>query len=371
MAPSFEVLYYPDFEPSELWLRRYLLVYDKVWSVIPKDAQHELSIATKEHADAIPNSFGTLSPMDRDKSLGKVSLDRLDKVFEQIQNGKTRAGKKNEIVLTMNTRNFDIEVSGSYSFLHYDKFNRQVYELLKKHKLFSQDASKLYQSIGGSEEFLAVDPSAANIIMSNLADNIARRKGLNTITDQNIAFMVTSLNSLDGPLLHVDSRDWLISSVVKFEIPSDIQSVRLKEYKILRESYADMRYAFHDAVANLTNVYRLDRIDDLELLRDKVKNVLADLDKEVRSYKKTRLGKKILQWTPFSIGNLFALTGMVGGLIGNKLVSATGTGASIACRLIDRALSVKEVDGRKEKLVRMLAGIQKDIIKNADVRKLI
>jgi hypothetical protein len=347
------------------------MVYDKVWTVIPKDIRHELSRETQEHAEAIPNSFGTLSPVDSDKSLGKVSLDRLDKAFEQIKERKTRAGKKNEIVLTINKRNFDISID-DYSFLHYDKFNREVYALLKKHNLCSSDVSSIYRIIGGSKDFLPVDSVATNIIMSNLADNMARRKGLNTITDQNIAFLVTSLNSLEGRSpLHLDSRDWLISSVIKFEIPSDIQFMSLNNYKILRKSYADMRFAFHNAIASLNSVFRLDRIDDMELLRDKVNVVMADLDKEIIDYKKTGFGKKVLRWITFSVGNLFALGGIAAGLTGNRILSATGASAAVGFRFIDRAIEIRNIEGDKGKLVRMLAGIQKDIIKDSDVRKLI
>jgi hypothetical protein len=370
--PLFEVLYYPHFEPSELWLRRFLLIYDKVWSVIPKDAHHVLSRGIKEHIDVIPDSFGTLSPIDRDKSADRLSLSRLDKAFEQIRCGKTYAKKQDQIILTINKHNFDIGIGGSYSLLHYDKFNRQVYELLKKHNLCSEDASSFFQSIGGSKDFIAMDPSAANIIMSNLADNIARRKALNTITDQNIAFMVTTLNSLDHPIpLHIDARDWLVSSIIKFEIPADIQYMNLREYKELRDSYAEIKIAFHTVVSNISSLYRLDKIDDLQTMRDMVKDILADLNKEVRTYKQTRYGRTFVRWVPFSVGNLIALAGMAVGIItGDNMVSTTSAGASILFRFIDKALSPKGERDR-EKLVRMLSGVKKDIINSTDVKRLI
>lgn len=372
MAPLFEVLYYPNFEPSELWLRRYLMVYDKVWSVIPKDARHNLSKETQIIMEAIPNSFDSLSPLDVDKSPDGFSLDRLDKAFAQIQSKKTTSDEKRKIVLRINLRNLHTDILGSYSFLHSDKFNRRVQELLEKHNLYNADATEIYESLGGSGNFLAIDPEAANIIMSNLADNIARRKGFNTITDQNIPFLVTSLNSLNvrSPL-KIDSRDWLISSLVRFEIPAEIELLSLKDYKTLRNSYAEMRFAFHAAVTKLNSIYRLDRIDDLELLRDKVKAILSDLDKEIKSYKETGFGKKIIKWVPFTIGNLFTLGGAASGLSGEKMLSAACKGASVVFKTIDKAISSKDKEGEKEQLVRMLSGIQKELIKTTDVKKLI
>jgi hypothetical protein len=133
-----------------------------------------------------------------------------------------------------------------------------------------------------------------------------------------------------------------------------------------------MRFAFHDAIARLNSLHRLDRIDDLELLRDRIKIVLSELDKDVKNYKRTRFGKRIIQWLPFSVGNIFVLGGIATGLItDNKLISATSAGIGVAFRFIDKAISPKEPDGNKDKLVRMLAGIRKDIIKSADVKNLI
>ena len=66
MAPLFEVLYYPYFEPSELWLRRYLMVYDKVLTVVPRDMQFNPSKGLSEIVSRIDNSFSTISPTARD-----------------------------------------------------------------------------------------------------------------------------------------------------------------------------------------------------------------------------------------------------------------------------------------------------------------
>jgi hypothetical protein len=58
------VLYHPHFEPSLAWLRTSLLVYDNVWSIVPREANYTPSEIIRRHLESF-QIHSLLSPPSR------------------------------------------------------------------------------------------------------------------------------------------------------------------------------------------------------------------------------------------------------------------------------------------------------------------
>ncbi len=79
--PKFEALYYPSFEPSERWLLRYLLVFDRISTIVPETVDYKFSRGFDAIRKLLPDAFDTVSPTADDKNYAysDFNFKRMDK----------------------------------------------------------------------------------------------------------------------------------------------------------------------------------------------------------------------------------------------------------------------------------------------------
>ena len=188
---KFDALYYPDMEPPRGWLRSFSLFFDTIRSVVPEDIGERLSPEIREFAAAIPDAYETVTP-ESVKHTRKDNLNRIEKAFERISGRRKRTKKGG--------REFTIEIDDEGSlrfidhvFLHDDKISPRIRKLLRKHELILDwDLTDLV----GLQNYSVVNERASNIILSDIANRLARRKGWSSVTDQDLEFSVIALEGV-------------------------------------------------------------------------------------------------------------------------------------------------------------------------------
>ena len=199
--PNYDVLYYPSFEPSEIFLRRYLLFFDRISTIIPNEVHY---IPESQIFQSYPDLFHGEPPNKEDVDLDDYNYQLLGKAFRRIRKLiLTRPPKRNIIV---------VNSEGTFQFsdtslMHNRKISEKVFYLLKKYKL-------IYPKPINGKDFYLVDERACNIILSLIADRMGTRKTWNTITNMPLDFTVSSLNTFQYQSLH-KSRNFLIQSIVE------------------------------------------------------------------------------------------------------------------------------------------------------------
>jgi hypothetical protein len=138
--PRFQVLYYPTFEPPELWLRGFLLFFDEINTVVPSDAGFTLSDNASRLIELMPEAFKTISPNKRDIEIDKSNLVRLRKAFSQIARNTPR-GSRNSISFEFGPEG-SVRIEG-HVFLHYSKTSQEVRDLLREFDLIKPELAGL------------------------------------------------------------------------------------------------------------------------------------------------------------------------------------------------------------------------------------
>ena len=358
---KFDALYYPDMEPPQGWLRSFSLFFDTIRSVVPEDIGERLSPEIREFAAAIPDAYETVTP-ESVKHTRRDDLSRIEKAFERISGRRKRTKK--------GAREFTIEIDdeGSlrfidYVFLHDDKISPRVRRLLRKHELILDwDTNSM-----GLQNYSVVNERASNIILSDIANRLARRKGWSSVTDQELEFSVIALEGVRESA-DAATAEALAAAIISMEIPEEIQSIELKKYKEFRDAYADVRQPFQELVVKLNQVYKLGGITSREDLRDRVKDACSDFDSEVHKFRTTRLSQKFTRWIPVGIGSLATL---VGAALPVPMVAIPSAFLSVIFQVIDKKTSFgpSTADGRD--VYQMIAGMRRDILKAAQVRRLL
>ena len=369
---KFEVLYYPNFEPSKKWIRSHLLFFDTVCSIIPEDPDLELSESILELKDEIPDSFKPIAPRNSDIKIDKLNIGILRNAFEEISNSKQNAfeeisNSKHNVMLDKVVINYSsdkISIPGR-TFLHDDKLSHNVYDLLNDFNLIEKQSQEICNSIGANN-FHLIDKRASNLIVSLVADNIAHSYGFNTITDQSLSFTVNCLNSFDYNALG-DSRSLLSYSLTNCVIPQNIENLSIEEYVMIREKYENIREPFQEAIVNLNTLYRLENINDFSFLKEKIDEITQDFNSEIEKLKKSGIMSKIKQASSIGIGGLST----VGSATGNVEVPLIISVGSLIMQGFNLSRSNFMPQPSKTPVQRMLGNLQKDILEKSQIEALI
>lgn len=220
----------------------------------------------------------------------------------------------------------------------------------------------------GQGDFLAVDEGASHLILSAIAENIARRTGFDTVTDKPIPFALSALNGLgitaDGA---TNAEGALLSSLATVLIPLGIGNLEPDKYRLLRESYAGIRGAFKELTAELARINRLERIDDRQTLKEQVEAATGEFVKQYQTFRSTRYARGFKSWAPLYVGGLLS----VASALVAPHVAAGIAGASLGIQIIQKKLESPSGQPSRERIFTMLATLQKDIVKRSGVKQLI
>lgn len=367
--PNFEVLYYPNLEPSKKWIRSYLLFFDTVCSIIPRDDGINLSESTWELLDEIPNSFRPISPSKSDIRIKPANFGRLRKAFEQINN--TEGNTINDRV----TIDYSFDTMNYYgaTLLHNDKISGSIFRLLEEYHFIHRNSQEICDSIGANN-FYVVNKTAADLIVSLIADKIASSQGFNTITDQSLSFTINSLNFFnprsDSRSLNLigDSRSLLSYSLTNCVVPQNIENLSIEDYVQIHDKYKEIHELFQGVISDLNNQHKLEYITDRFTLETKVNEITQEFNSEIEELKKSSMMSKIKKWCPIGIGGLSVISAYYTNNIELMLTAAVG---SLIMDIIDMPKSNTLPEPNRKPIQRMIGNFQKDIVNKSQIEALI
>lgn len=359
---EFEALYDPGFEPDPKWLRSFLLFFDKIRSIVPKDVDFKLSKEILELLDLIPDAFETISPTEEDISVEELNLNTMRAAFKIIGEEEERVERKR---VKIQIDGGKISIPG-YARLHGKKISYEVSSLLREFGLIRTELTDLAADIVKEEGFYVVNENASSLILSNVADRIGSRNGWNTITDREMDFAVNVLNSFQYKSVE-DPESMLISSVISCEIPQEIQHLNPREYKEIYDSYSDIREPFHHVIRERSSLHQLGKIESRDVLEDRVREITDEFSLEVEKIRKSNFGRRIARWIPISVGTIANI--VIGIFSGNMLLSIAGSVTS--SMQVIQEITRKDPQTDKEKIQRMLGEMRKDILKKAKIKEIL
>ncbi len=361
-----ELLYYPRFEPPLGFLKTHLLFSEKIHSIIPKNIKPKFSDKAQEFFELMPDTFDSIPPIYDDKVLNNVNLKRIRFFFDKFSKP---VKYPKDIKLTIgDLQNADAVFGNTtfsgYSPLYNQKLNPEIRELLDEYNLIDYDITDIAMDLE-SGDYCMVEENASNLVVSHIADKMGNRTGLSTITNNQTDYTVSTLNSLEA-IKKVDATEGLLSSlIINMQIPSEIHNISNQKYRNIRNAYSDIREPFRELITDLNNIYRLNSILDEKSLLEKIETIVKKFNLESEKFNKTRFIRQIKDWTIFGIGSL----GVLGACLAeNQNAKVALAMLSITVTGINQFCNYYESD--KEKIHRLISGMQGDIIDASKVRSI-
>ncbi len=311
--------------------------------------------------DSIPGCLSEISPEKSDIAIELNNELRLAKAFAYL--GRSYKPRRKRIITA------DISTDGSVSFpghvfLHKTKASPAIQEELQRNGLMIREFEDLFD-----RRLIVVNKAASDLILSGIAENISRRTGLDAITEKPMPFVLTSVNNLGVRRTPISggAEGAVLASLTSILIPAEVGTLKVKDYRDLRNSYAPIREAFKELTADLARINRLDRIQDPKLLRDEVEETAREFVKEYQTFRKSRYARHIREWAPLYVAGLF---GMIGTVVAPPVAFGIA-GASMVIQLIQKGFKDPAAHRGRHRIFNMVAGLRKDIIRRSGIKAII
>lgn len=360
--PLNKILYYPDFEPSKKWFRSHLLFYDTIHSVVPEELNYKPSDQISDITERLPKSFEPIAPQNSDKKLNRFNIKVFDSAFSRIEKNPKKF--PNEFKIEIHPDN--LEISGNAVFFHDRKMSEEMYDLLERHHLLNLD-SREFQGFGGIDlkNYSVVNRYAADLILSHIADKMATRYHISTITGNPFAYSVNTLNSLP-PLRESQKRGQLTSIIIRCIIPEKIEELSANQFLQVREEYSDIRETIHVISKNLAELHNLKEIQDHQTLQNEIEYISSDFTKQIATLKKSLSPTIMKKFVPI----FFGTTGIVCSDCFGEPIRTGGRLASIALsQIMSDQISIPEPE--LVQFQRRISSLQHEINWQSDMRRLL
>lgn len=351
---DYRVLYYPNFVPDALWLRRVLLLTDGVYRIVPDDVSPEDSEDVLRLQDAIPSCPESLAPTTNDVSVAHGEEPRLTQFFEALASDRRKRSGDLTVEISSGGR---VSIPG-HVFVHDAKLSAFIVGELTRNGLLIEDLGRGF----AGDRFVVIQEDASELILSGVATRMARRLGIDTITDKQLPFALNALRTV--PMSPTDAEGALLSAIARVSLPEAVADLKIEDYIDLRDAYSGIREGFKVLTSELAAVNRLAKLDDGVRLLERVEGVANDFQREFLEFQESKYARAFRSWTPFVVGAALAIpASLVSPEIG-VLMAAGGVGI----QAIEKC-SKTHVQG-PEKVFNMLSDLRDDLIERSRVAHL-
>jgi hypothetical protein len=338
------------------WLRSSLLVYDNVWSIVPLEAGYVPSDDVKRHLEKLPDTFAPLAPEPLDIVHEYFVLKILGGAFQRIAARCKAEREERPIRLQADDSGGEVLEIPGITKLHDGKVAYTVFQMLEEFGLIYGQADN---------GFSYVNEQAAYLIVSFLAQRMATRLPMRTITDIDSSFYLSAACNVLEAGDPVDSRGVLASSILRFHIPEDIGTLSVSDFVEIRKRYEEVREVFPLYLRDLGELIQVDDVSDVSELKARIESLVARIDRDMRRIKRSRIGQSIRRWIPIGIGSAVTLGAAF--LPDAPSVKYVTGAVTVALHILTEALHTSPIPGRLEGTQSLLLSAKEDIINAQDM----
>lgn len=294
----YSLVSYPRFQPDPVWLRQILLLADHIYRIVPKqitvrDTVELLEI--QQHCGAPVKTYSTnlnLNPTPSELAMLNFALNQ--PCFKRI-------AKKGELSYPIGDKGRVSEPS-EWENLHMAKIPTDVLRELERRNMIAESPRQ--------QPWYLVPKGVGSLVVGMLANRIARQYGHDAVTDEPFPFAINTMSNTryTDP---APQRGEVLMAIARAAIPGNIDTLPIKKYAQLRNSYADVRIQFASLVEQLRETHRLDNMTDAIQIRNKLAEISKDIRKDMKQYRKTRFAKRFRTWVPLSVGAIISAAFLV------------------------------------------------------------
>ena len=357
---AFRTLYYPSWDPPVKWLRSMLLYLDGIEVILPMDVEPHYHRDNDAVFELIPHVFTAIRSAKYELGLDDAKRTLLGNCFAVIADETETVDSDIEITIHEDG-NWSLD---GYSFLHRSKTDDYVQMLLAKHGLVDETRTKYGIESGLADSFQAVNADASCLILSLLAESIAKERRLSTLTDRPMDYILNTLEAAN-PVARSEAAMQLASSILIVEVPEKIETLSAKNYVELRERYGELREPFHRAMLNLCDDHSLAELRTPAQFQEAVREATRDFCVKSEQVRRGMWAKDIKSWSPVALCVLSGICALTG-----NVAAAIGTGISVMLNVY-QGLQPSPYTTNAARSQRLLGELKRELSHPALLRKIV
>jgi hypothetical protein len=319
---------------------------------------------TQRMLEWMPGALSTISLTENDKYLDSINLGRMEQAFALIQN-QARGSLVKPLVFQFEADR--VSVPGGV-WLSKSKITDEILKLLVKYKLANMDLFAHGNPFNSGDTF-PVQEEASNLIVSYVADRVAARTGLDTITDVEIPYTVHSLDALGASTasIHREGEGLLAAAVANLEVPDGIERLEAHDYQELHQSFQEIREPFHALIDALSRRFKLDRQQSSAALEIRIQQALNEYRKQMTNYRKHATTRSVNKWVPICFQGFLSL------LIpfSSPEAQLIEAGGIFTIEVMKNVSAAQETNIEHEDAFRMLCQLKKSITQRSAISQLV
>lgn len=349
---TFNALYYPTWNPPVDFFRAALLFFDRFEVIIPEDVPANYSEANARVVELIPDAFVERRERQYEIDLSEKGWRRFERALDLLVEEHPPTNKVDFLI----GPGAEFRIEG-YVFTHDAKMNDRIRTLLEERRLLRTELDDYVGALSPSMKgFRVVDERASCLLLSLLADSIARRNRLRTITDEPVGYALNSMNSHDATW-QSEVEAHLATAIITSEVPDTIGVLATEQFVDLRNRFEDLRTIFQRAVRDLCNDNMLYTLTDSRSLTESVNEITREYGEGVQRFRSSSFCAGLGSWAPLSVGVL----GSALGLAGDLRLGILGAGLGVAVQLYEKFKAVKYEDSIQGSQ-RLISGLRRDLL---------
>jgi hypothetical protein len=309
--------------------------------------------------EKLPETFATVPPDPVDIASEYFVLRALRKAFRRIAaEPKEVAQGSRRITYNPDAWGSDediLEIAG-IAKIHAAKLAGSVHQML-------EDYGLIY---GRTDDgFSYTDERAAYLIISFLANRMATRLPMRTITDVDSSFLLSAGCNMIDAGDPVNSRGVLASSVLQFHIPENIGDLSDLQFVEIRKRYEDLREVFPLYLQDLGELIQVDEISELPELKTRIESLVQQIGEGMARIRRSRIRDLVRRWLPVGIGSAVTLgSAFVPDTPSLKYVTGAAT---VIVQILTEALHNSPIPSRIQGSQSLLLDLRKDIFDTLDM----
>jgi hypothetical protein len=345
------------------WLMVQLLFHDEIKTIVPATEVDRLPETHIQLYDSIRGAVTFINPENESIWASPDHENRMIRAFEQIS--KSTAFDSNELKIVIDKSGASTRIEHC-TFLHASKTSTSILNALKDLHLMPRESSALASGFMNDRGWLIVEEDAADLLLSHLSNHLSKTYGYSPITYKSLPFALNSLNDMrakNSP----DSRTLLASAILNLEFPFELSQMSLSQYNALRDAYSDIRQPFHEFINNLSIICRLEDITSAAELQARIHAIQSDFDSRYMKFKNSKYMHQFHKWSPWVASGVLTFISCATLSTPLSLVIA---GGSVLISGIDNVISESK-EQPDSALMNRLSSLEKDIMKQADIKSLL
>lgn len=285
-----EAIYHPYYVPDKNWYKTQLLLWDKIYRIVPCSVEDEFGQIKTSELWEIPEEH--VPTRDIEMYDHQYFEDRKKSINNQLK----KLAENRNVKFT----------EDQHTYLNSAKIPGWVGESLRKYKLREKEKLEIWDA-----EHYLVREDASDFLMSCIAHRMSMHSGASPLTNKETNCFATfgnQIGNLGEQQPSGESMNSFIASVFEMMVPVGIEKLSFKDVLDIRNEYEPLRESASKFIQNIADEFKVNQVIDKKTADSLVHSASLNFESEINKFKKQSWKRIFKDWKTQTVATTLGAT---------------------------------------------------------------